>query len=254
MIGSCSYCFRLIVSPPGNNDDNDWIYEGNGEFFGAREVYMTFFFTRFSLIILTSATFFEAFAQASPRYIITKDGQDIIFQWVEPDPPQPGSTLPRPPVIQSPTQLPPAPTQLTPPSRGAPSPRSATSAPSVAQVRKKFHDAIMSYARSQILTRGRLAGQPFGRAYDNASSPKALAACINWEKSAPNRLNVNGRASFQFVSNDGTCRSRSPLKDIRQCAIEECIDYAGCAGGAKCILVDVDYRNAISPPAGFELR
>jgi hypothetical protein len=69
--------------------------------------------------------------------------------------------------------------------------------------------------------------------------PKAMAACIDWEKSTPIRLEYS---SFSFASNGPT------QQDVDERALSQCYRLTG---GCRCTIVDRNDSNAIALPAAW---
>jgi hypothetical protein len=121
------------------------------------------------------------------------------------------------------------------------------------QVKQRLYATIMGYVNRKMIERGRLANNPFRKAYAEASGPKALAVCINWENTTPYKINTGQKRNWQFITGDGTCGPKNQ-SEARQCVLNECQLHAKCDRSQVCTIVDVDHANAIDPPASWLRR
>ena len=125
--------------------------------------------------------------------------------------------------------------------------------PTVRTVRAKFYEAIMVYVRQRKVTRGsaKFRGMLFRDAYRIADEPKALAACLDWDRTTPDKLYfLSGTHSFQFVTGTGDC-GPTDRQEAKQCALSDCRRYAACGATENCTVIDINDRNSIELPSSW---
>jgi hypothetical protein len=107
-----------------------------------------------------------------------------------------------------------------------------------ASIRTELYDSLMRRILAQKL-RGLITPSDEGK--DNyyktgSKNPKAMAVCIDWEKSTPIRLEYR---SFSFASNGPT------QQDVDERALSQCYRITD---GCRCTIVDRNDNNAIAFP------
>jgi hypothetical protein len=119
--------------------------------------------------------------------------------------------------------------------------------------RARLYKTIIARIAPATVKGGRCDGMSFTRCY--ARAPKALAACIDWKTTTPTTINGNGAWWYQFVTRRSTTCAPTTEAAARSCAIAECNQYKGRSGCSyPCVLVDVNGRNVLQPPADWVQR
>ena len=95
--------------------------------------------------------------------------------------------------------------------------------------------------------------KPFRDVYPGLGGPRALAVCVDWQTSMPDRLNLRGRAAFAFAGAASSCRPTTD-QQARDCALKDCRQRSQCGGDETCVVADVDGRNALTPPGDWSQR
>jgi hypothetical protein len=126
----------------------------------------------------------------------------------------------------------------------APPPSSNTSWGSPDTIRETLYRTILSRMASRTLSRGRNAGENSLETYRAYRHPKAMVMCIDWAATTPGVLSQH-RMWSHISSGDGGCRGLSTL-ECERVVREFCKAHSDCeSNGEKCLVVDVNGRNAI---------
>ena len=75
--------------------------------------------------------------------------------------------------------------------------------------------------------------------------PKAMAVCIDWEKTTPSVLNAGAKSGAYNGRADEACHSLSGEQCGRY-TYNKCRDRGCRVTGQQCVLVDVNGRNALT--------
>jgi Caspase domain len=115
---------------------------------------------------------------------------------------------------------------------------------SVDAVREALYRSIINYARTHRITNGPNAGAIFFETYQRYDYPKAMSVCIDMNPEVLER-NYSGQMSMHIISGKNSCRGLSAGECGRR-ARERCEEKSSCvAKRHKCLVVDVNGRNAV---------
>ena len=126
-------------------------------------------------------------------------------------------------------------------------PKEATTRPSLQRSRAEVRDALYRSIMEHMSKRrsSRDMEQTASENYHTAPRPKAMAVCIDWEKTTPTVLNSGGLTGAYSGRGNTGCRGLSSDQCGRY-ARKRCHNRGLCSSrGQKCVLVDINGRNAL---------
>lgn len=126
---------------------------------------------------------------------------------------------------------------------GTGAPPSAPIRRSREEIRDNLYRAIMEQLTRTRATRDE--AQNVAENYRAAPSPKAMAVCIDWEKTTPSVLNAGAKSGAYNGRADEACHSLSGEQCGRY-TYNKCRDRGCRVTGQQCVLVDVNGRNALT--------